>query len=33
MDNYLILKAVGLIIGLAIIYFLLRSYKKVQRKH
>lgn len=33
MDTYMILKALGLIIGLAIIYFLVRSLKKVQRKN
>lgn len=33
MDTYLILKALGLIIGLAIIYFLVRNLKKVQRKN
>ena len=32
MGDYLILKALGLILGLAALYFLLRSLKKVQRK-
>ena len=33
MGDYLILKALLLIIGLAILYFLVRGVKKVQRKN
>ena len=33
MGDYLILKALLLILGLAILYFLVRGVKKVQRKN
>lgn len=33
MEKYLILKALLLILGLAMIYFLIRGLKKVQRKN